>query len=41
MKAAILMGLVRKLLPIAIGAAGAFVAGEYTSLFNTFCQGGV
>lgn len=29
----------RKSLPIVAGALGAVLASEYTSLFNSFCQG--
>ena len=39
MKTAVLTGLARKMLPVFLGAAGAFAAGEYTNWFNTFCQG--
>ncbi|WP_281954272.1 hypothetical protein [Pseudophaeobacter arcticus] len=39
MKSKILIGLARKMLPVLLGAAGAFAAGEYTNWFNTFCQG--
>ena len=33
------IAVVRLVLPYLAGAMGAFVAGEYTGLFNAFCQG--
>lgn len=41
MTTAIVVGVLRKVLPVLLGAGGAVVASEYTSLFNAFCQGGV
>lgn len=40
-KLAAVVAIIKKLLPVVIGAVGGFVAGTYPETFQAFCAGGL